>query len=80
MHDIFAPRRLARRHLPTACLVSIVIVFRPVPSLRVHFPDAAAHPMEGLAVPLVQFTAQLCVIGDRCGVLTARVSAMADAR
>ncbi len=80
MHDILVPRRLARRHLPTDRLVSIVIAFQPVPFLRVHLPDAAAHPVEGLAIPIVQVTAQLCVIGDRCGVLTARVSAMADAR
>lgn len=84
MHDIPAPwrrARRARRHLPTLCLVSIVIAFQPVPSMRLQLPDVVAHPMDRLAVPMmVQVTAQLCVSGDRCGVLTARVSAMADAR
>ena len=77
MRDIHVVRRhTVRRHLPTACLVSIVIALQPVPSMRVQLPESTP----GSTRPEFQVTARLCVSGDRCGSLVARVSAAADAR
>ena len=65
-----ASRTLARRHLPTACLVSIVVVLQPMPVLT----SAIAEPSPAHAVRTYELSARICLARGDCGALSARVT------
>ena len=66
-------RTRMRRHLPSACIVSIVIALRHAPSIEM---ERVAPPRGNVPVPAATFeiTARLFLAHDGCGVLTARIA------
>lgn len=73
-------RALARRHLPTACLVSIAVVFQPLPTVTSSVSDPAAPvtPASMQVARMVEVTVRLCLAPGRCGTLVARVPSPAE--
>ena len=72
-NDALMRRISVRRHIPTACITSVVIALQPVPSIEM---ERLAPPRGNVPVPAATFemTARLCLAHDGGGVLTARIA------
>jgi hypothetical protein len=69
-------RHVRRRHVPAACLASIVVALHPVPSFTVGESPAPASLTS--SVPGYELRAQLCLSREQCGSLALTVRTSPD--